>query len=59
MGFVGGPSSRGVFSKAKVGSCMQTTSPNDRPTSSELVQLFESYRIELHWDCSLPSMRAA
>lgn len=51
--------SGGLFSKTKVANCMQTSSPNDRPTSGELVQLFESFRIELCGGYSLASIRAA
>ncbi len=51
--------SGGIFSKTPVGSCMQANSPFDRPTSGELVQLFDCYRNELRGDYGIPSTRAA
>lgn len=51
--------SGGLFSKTPIGRCMQAIDPYDRPTSVELVQLFESYRIELQGNFVVPAMRAA
>lgn len=51
--------SGGLFSKSPIGRCMQAIDPYDRPISCELVQLFESYRVELQGNFVVPAMRAA